>query len=67
MLIVDKLSAETEQSLNDQGRCIKFKFAFQWCEGQETPWWIAQPTVNNLNDARNSPNPEFQSGLLEGI
>lgn len=38
-----------EESLNDQGRCIKYKFAFQWCEGQDPPWWNVKPEGNASN------------------
>ncbi|KAJ7231418.1 hypothetical protein B0H12DRAFT_210099 [Mycena haematopus] len=27
---------------NTNGRVVRFKFAFQWCEGQGEPWWSAQ-------------------------
>lgn len=38
-----------EESLNDQGCCVKYKFAFQWCEGQEPPWWIVNSEGNTSN------------------
>lgn len=31
--------AERERSSNSRGYCVKYKFAFQWCEGQGEPWW----------------------------
>lgn len=33
------LIAEYEEALNDNSRCVKFKFAFQWCDEQGEPWW----------------------------
>ena len=31
--------AEEELADNEAGYCRKYKFAFQWCEGQGNPWW----------------------------
>ena len=33
--------AEREPTNNALGFCVKFKFAFQWCEAQGHPWWIS--------------------------
>ncbi|KAF8145469.1 hypothetical protein K438DRAFT_1871990 [Mycena galopus ATCC 62051] len=27
---------------NASGRVVRYKFAFQWCEGQDEPWWSTQ-------------------------
>ncbi|TRM69524.1 hypothetical protein BD626DRAFT_563265 [Schizophyllum amplum] len=29
---------------NPLGTVVRFKFAFQWCEGQEAPWWASPPS-----------------------
>ena len=32
-------SAELQQVNGDHG-VVRYKFAFQWCEGQGHPWWL---------------------------
>ncbi|KAF9004804.1 hypothetical protein BDQ17DRAFT_1354723 [Cyathus striatus] len=32
--------AEYQPAANDRGRVVRYKFAFQWCDSQGTPWWI---------------------------
>ncbi|KAJ7352130.1 hypothetical protein DFH08DRAFT_858004 [Mycena albidolilacea] len=29
-------------SSNAKGQVVRYKFAFQWCEGQDEPWWLEQ-------------------------
>ncbi len=36
--------AEKEFTNNEKGYCVKFKFAFQWCESQGLPWWLHDQT-----------------------
>ncbi|KAF8904412.1 hypothetical protein CPB84DRAFT_1677444 [Gymnopilus junonius] len=31
--------AEYQQADNENGRVVRFKFAFRWCEEQGQPWW----------------------------
>ena len=31
--------AEYQSAVNAQGRVVRYKFAFQWAEGQGEPWW----------------------------
>ncbi|KAG1870361.1 hypothetical protein C8R48DRAFT_789393 [Suillus tomentosus] len=33
--------AEYQPASNGCGRVVRWKFAFQWCEGQGNPWWIS--------------------------
>ncbi|KAG6887699.1 hypothetical protein C0995_013399 [Termitomyces sp. Mi166 len=37
--------AEYQPAKNAQGRVVRYKFAFQWCDGQGQPWWTLQPSV----------------------
>ncbi|PFH53754.1 hypothetical protein AMATHDRAFT_985 [Amanita thiersii Skay4041] len=32
--------AEYQTARNERGCVIRYKFAFQWCDGQDQPWWI---------------------------
>ncbi|KAG5735780.1 hypothetical protein E4T56_gene7845, partial [Termitomyces sp. T112] len=34
--------AEYHPAENMRGRVVRYKFAFQWCDGQGQPWWTAQ-------------------------
>ncbi|KAK6996677.1 2OG-FeII-Oxy-2 domain-containing protein [Favolaschia claudopus] len=34
---------------NANGRVVRWKFAFQWCEGQDEPWWLEQ--MNSMDAA----------------
>ncbi|KAJ7053615.1 hypothetical protein C8F01DRAFT_551631 [Mycena amicta] len=37
---------------NPNGKVVRYKFAFQWCEGQGDPWWIpGPPTPMDLNES----------------
>ncbi|KAI0085179.1 hypothetical protein BDY19DRAFT_897156 [Irpex rosettiformis] len=31
--------AEYQSAINAQGRVVRYKFAFQWADGQGEPWW----------------------------
>ncbi|KAF5380607.1 hypothetical protein D9615_004639 [Tricholomella constricta] len=35
--------AEYQPANNEQGRVVRYKFLFQWCEGQESPWFERVP------------------------
>ncbi|EAU91450.2 hypothetical protein CC1G_01939 [Coprinopsis cinerea okayama7 len=43
-MIVDAWAEYEEKVETEQGRVVRFKFAFQWCEGQGDPWWIREAT-----------------------
>lgn len=34
--------AEYHPSNNTRGQVVRYKFAFQWCEGQGEPWWLSR-------------------------
>lgn len=36
------LIAEYHPSNNTRGQVVRYKFAFQWCEGQGEPWWLSR-------------------------
>ncbi|KAG0708360.1 hypothetical protein DFH29DRAFT_892124 [Suillus ampliporus] len=38
--------AEYQPASNGCGRVVRWKFAFQWCEGQGNPWW----TISKSDD-----------------
>lgn len=44
--------AEYQPASNGCGRVVRWKFAFQWCEGQGNPWWASSKSddVNMLPD-----------------
>ncbi|KAF8070689.1 hypothetical protein FPV67DRAFT_1036975 [Lyophyllum atratum] len=33
--------AEYQPANNELGRVVRYKFSFQWCEGQGDPWWAS--------------------------
>lgn len=38
--------AECQPAHNERGHVVRYKFAFQWCEGQGEPWWIPKKEEN---------------------
>ncbi|KNZ72045.1 hypothetical protein J132_04959 [Termitomyces sp. J132] len=51
--------AEYHPAENMRGRVVRYKFAFQWCDGQGQPWWTAQaeegsPSVSSTGDLKSS-------------
>ncbi|KAG2099129.1 hypothetical protein BD769DRAFT_1368639 [Suillus cothurnatus] len=45
--------AEYQPASNGCGRVVRWKFAFQWCEGQGNPWW----TSSKSDDVDMLPDP----------
>ncbi|KAJ6478098.1 hypothetical protein C8R47DRAFT_1139341 [Mycena vitilis] len=43
------------------GRVVRYKFAFQWCEGQGEPWW----SKGYSNDEDSSPSDEAQPPAID--
>ncbi|KAL1723929.1 hypothetical protein EV715DRAFT_285989 [Schizophyllum commune] len=41
--------AERQPAGPPGGTVVRFKFAFQWCEGQDAPWWLPPPLVPGLS------------------
>ncbi|KAF9241593.1 hypothetical protein BU15DRAFT_44647 [Melanogaster broomeanus] len=39
--------AECQPTPDGLRRIVRWKFAFQWCEGQGNPWWMTQQGTNN--------------------
>ncbi|KAL1744778.1 hypothetical protein HDZ31DRAFT_37795, partial [Schizophyllum fasciatum] len=35
------------------GTVVRYKFAFQWCEGQEAPWWLPSPLASGDQTKQN--------------
>ncbi|KAJ7752927.1 hypothetical protein B0H16DRAFT_1545390 [Mycena metata] len=53
---------------NANGRVVRYKFAFQWCEGQGEPWWLNQSTDSSMSDhaekrVKAAPKPAEMSPL----
>ncbi|KAJ6582334.1 hypothetical protein B0H19DRAFT_1118091 [Mycena capillaripes] len=46
---------------NANGRVVRYKFAFQWCEGQGEPWWFKEDL--NSGDSEDSSKPEIQPAV----
>ncbi|GLB37675.1 putative 2OG-Fe(II) oxygenase superfamily protein [Lyophyllum shimeji] len=44
--------AEYQPANNPLGRVVRYKFAFQWCEGQGEPWWIPHKTEATAEEAQ---------------
>jgi hypothetical protein len=42
----DSLSSAELQQVDEDHSVVRYKFAFQWCEGQGDPWWAqgTEPT-----------------------
>ncbi|KAG2043695.1 hypothetical protein BDR03DRAFT_851560 [Suillus americanus] len=51
--------AEYQPASNGCGRVVRWKFAFQWCEGQGNPWW----TSSKSDDVDMLPDP-MRGGFL---
>jgi hypothetical protein len=49
--------AEYQPASNGCGRVVRWKFAFQWCEGQGNPWW----TSSKSDDVDILPDPMSSS------
>ncbi|TFK26504.1 hypothetical protein FA15DRAFT_667393 [Coprinopsis marcescibilis] len=43
--------AEYENAKAEGGRIVKYKFAFQWCEGQGAPWWFPPTREKGLDSS----------------
>ena len=64
------------QQVDENHSVVRYKFAFQWCEGQGDPWWTrgteATPSVTQakINQPRDSEPgvtlPEEQENLTRG-
>ncbi|PPQ76611.1 hypothetical protein CVT24_011328 [Panaeolus cyanescens] len=37
---ISHMWAEYQDAKNEQGRVVRYKFAFRWCDSQGPPWWI---------------------------
>jgi hypothetical protein len=47
-------SAELQQ-VDENRSVVRYKFAFQWCEGQGDPWWLSNiEDVPVVTQAQNS-------------
>ncbi|KAK0192736.1 hypothetical protein F5146DRAFT_927382 [Armillaria mellea] len=55
--------SEFQPANNDQGRVVRYKFAFQWYESQGQPWWCSLRMLDTTFVA--SPNHSFGSVYKE--
>ena len=46
--------AEYEPDSKGGKRVVKYKFAFQWCEGQGEPWWNANSSTEHSSLSEDS-------------
>ncbi|KAG6375365.1 2OG-Fe(II) oxygenase superfamily-domain-containing protein [Boletus reticuloceps] len=52
--------AERQSARDGSGRVVRWKFAFQWCEGQSDPWWLPQEMKATTSDPpKVIPNPRM--------
>ncbi|KAF8135406.1 hypothetical protein EV363DRAFT_1550177 [Boletus edulis] len=59
--------AECQSARDGSGRVVRWKFAFQWCEGQGDPWWLPQEMKDTMcltkglsHTANTSGNPSIR-------
>ncbi|KAG1746285.1 hypothetical protein EDD22DRAFT_918224 [Suillus occidentalis] len=56
--------AEYQPASNGCGRVVRWKFAFQWCEGQGNPWWTSFKSDNvgilnnTMRDCQSAPRQD---------
>ncbi|KAJ6553490.1 hypothetical protein DFH09DRAFT_988081 [Mycena vulgaris] len=43
------VDAWAESQVINGATVVRFKFAFQWCEGQGEPWWHAEPPTSGFS------------------
>ncbi|TFK44332.1 hypothetical protein BDQ12DRAFT_730402 [Crucibulum laeve] len=60
--------AEYHPANNERGRVVRYKFAFQWCEGQGAPWWIQTANNQMQEESHNTllcfVSPPIQNNLI---
>jgi hypothetical protein len=60
----DSLSSAELQQVDENHSVVRYKFAFQWCEGQGDPWWAqgTEPT-SAVTQARSILSRDSQPGI----
>jgi hypothetical protein len=60
----DSVSSAELQQVDENHSVVRYKFAFQWCEGQGNPWWTqsTEPTTT-ITQAGNSPLSDYEQGI----
>ncbi len=48
----------------DENHFVRYKFAFQWCEGQGDPWWSLGTEVPVVAHAQDSQLGDGEPGVL---
>jgi hypothetical protein len=52
------------QRVDENHSVVRYKFAFQWCEGQGDPWWsLNTANVPAVTRAQNSQVCDDESGV----
>ena len=52
------------QRVDENHSVVRYKFAFQWCEGQGDPWWpLKTENVPVVTQAQNSQVCDDESGV----
>ncbi|KAF9529247.1 hypothetical protein CPB83DRAFT_273364 [Crepidotus variabilis] len=59
--------AEYQLANNETGRVIRYKFAFQWCEGQGDPWWLDKSVEGYNSEAGSLPQPVQASAAEKSV
>jgi len=52
-------SAELQQ-VDENHSVVRYKFAFQWCEGQGDPWWLQG--TEGVPVVTQTPNSQLRDG-----
>ncbi|KAG1746118.1 hypothetical protein EDB19DRAFT_1690476 [Suillus lakei] len=65
--------AEYQPASNGCGRVVRWKFAFQWCEGQGNPWWTTSKSddmdvfPDTMTDCQSAPkhDPSLPNAVVK--
>jgi hypothetical protein len=52
------------QRVDENRSVVRYKFAFQWCEGQGDPWWSLGTEEAPVTQAPNSQLCESEPGVM---
>lgn len=63
MIVLTIFSAELQQ-VDEDHSVVRYKFAFQWCEGQGDPWWVqGTEEVPDIAQALNGQPHDREPGV----
>ena len=62
-MVLTVFSAEL-QRVDENHSVVRYKFAFQWCEGQGDPWWLSgTEEVPVVSQTQNSQVRDGEHGI----